>query len=951
MSHFHLSPRMLRGSRSRFMASSGLMKRLIVLCLPVPLLLLALVFAQTHSTVETTLNGAVARNSRILAQALGFTLSQTLHETRNQVATLAAGSTSLDEFQRRLARRLQALEQIGDHRFREAAFVGLGQQASKRFLWVSVNDAGIVMLSPQQGEAQNASPFHISGRHRGEHEVLLGSATETTYNLNSPDTKMNTQVTLQILRFTTPVVLADGSMAGHLVLGLDIGFLRDLVSSFVAGFDVDGVRPLAFFVDRQGWMIFQSGQLTEGAISTIDSVRGGFRGDFGRAGYSQAFRPSADYYGYWRMMNDIQKGQSGQFATRETSWNNNNVSVENVSYASVTYSPAGREGTEIVGGVVILDPTFAATAQGRFLRNAYLLAAGLTLLIVTLSVISVGNSLRGNLVDLDRDLRARDRDAPTEPLPWREEAPEVRSVRESVNLVLQDLRELEDERDMENALSSAHHDMEPVDDLPQAPAGEDGIVGVSKELQALREDIARAARVDADVLVMGETGTGKELVSRAIHNLSSRRDGPFVTINCGALDENLLMDSLFGHVKGAFTEARLGRKGAFLTAAGGTLMLDEIGNASPRVQQALLRALSDRRITPLGSDTAVPFDTRVVAATNADLREEIRRGTFREDLYFRLAVITVHTRPLREHKMDIPYLVAAFLKEASLGTGRPAPRLSRGALGALMHYHWPGNVRELRNAVFRTLTYTGESLILPSHLRLGSDENAPGEEARELAALSERRAKAASSRNSGGNNGGRNGARNADHPDGTPGETDGGRGQPAHPVAPEKKTDTQAPPHAGAPASSQPSRPSGASHPSHPSFPAAGDGPAGTVHGGSASAPRSSGSDDAYAGTGEGAPSSPARAADGAAGNGANGSSGAGGTNGKSAPDALVARWHKAADRLRSRGTFTRQDYQEATGVSPRTAQYDLQELLRRGIVTSTGRGRSLHYLCADREE
>ena len=188
-----------------------------------------------------------------------------------------------------------------------------------------------------------------------------------------------------------------------------------------------------------------------------------------------------------------------------------------------------------------------------------------------------------------------------------------------------------------------------------------GIVGGSQAVGSLRQQIHKASRVLADVLIVGETGTGKELTAEAIHSVSHRAKGPFISINCGALDENLLMDALFGHVKGAFSDAQSDRKGAFVAASGGTLHLDEIGNASPKVQQALLRALSVRRIRPLGSDQDIAFDARIIAATNVDLLHLAVTGEFREDLYYRLAVITINTPSLRERKEDVPVLINYFL--------------------------------------------------------------------------------------------------------------------------------------------------------------------------------------------------------------------------------------------------------------------------------------------------
>jgi transcriptional regulator with GAF, ATPase, and Fis domain len=209
------------------------------------------------------------------------------------------------------------------------------------------------------------------------------------------------------------------------------------------------------------------------------------------------------------------------------------------------------------------------------------------------------------------------------------------------------------------------------------------LVGESPVMRRLVERIRKIAATDADVLIIGETGTGKELTAEAIHRLGRRAHMPFVSINCGALDENLLMDALFGHVKGAFSEAKTDRKGAFLAANGGTLLLDEIGNASPRVQQALLRALSVRRISPLGSDSETAFDARVIAATNVSLKDMVASGEFREDLYYRLQVLSVSTPPLRERPEDLPVLAGFFLRLAARRMGKGELFLSRGALDKL----------------------------------------------------------------------------------------------------------------------------------------------------------------------------------------------------------------------------------------------------------------------------
>jgi len=187
------------------------------------------------------------------------------------------------------------------------------------------------------------------------------------------------------------------------------------------------------------------------------------------------------------------------------------------------------------------------------------------------------------------------------------------------------------------------------------------------------------------------------------------------------LDENLLMDAIFGHVKGAFSEAKSDRKGAFLAADGGTLHLDEIGNASVKVQQSLLRALSVRRIRPLGSDAEIEFDARVIAATNINLKEKVQKGEFREDLYYRLQVLTISTPPLRERMEDIPILAGHFLRQAAGFTGKGEIHLSRGALEKLMRHDWPGNVRELKNCLTRAVALAEREVIYAEDIKFGEE--------------------------------------------------------------------------------------------------------------------------------------------------------------------------------------------------------------------------------------
>jgi two-component system response regulator HydG len=230
-----------------------------------------------------------------------------------------------------------------------------------------------------------------------------------------------------------------------------------------------------------------------------------------------------------------------------------------------------------------------------------------------------------------------------------------------------------------------------------------GLVGGSAATRKLVETIRRVAPSDVPILIEGETGSGKELVARGIHDASDRTDRPFVVVNCGAISPELVESELFGHEKGAFTGATAQRKGAFELAHHGTIFLDEIGELPFSLQPKLLRALEQKEVKRVGGNETMAADVRILAATHKNLREEIARKAFREDLYFRVGAITVAVPPLRERREDIPAIARHFLSGMERRNGRPAPPLAPDALDALISHHWPGNVRELRNAVQRAV--------------------------------------------------------------------------------------------------------------------------------------------------------------------------------------------------------------------------------------------------------
>ena len=249
------------------------------------------------------------------------------------------------------------------------------------------------------------------------------------------------------------------------------------------------------------------------------------------------------------------------------------------------------------------------------------------------------------------------------------------------------------------------------------------MVGRSKEMQKVYALIGKVADTPANVLLLGESGTGKELVARAIHGHSARKAKPFVAINCGGIPETLLESELFGYMKGSFTGAFADRAGLFEAARGGTIFLDEIAELPAVLQVKLLRVLQERTIRRIGGTEDIKTDVRIISATNQDLQEKVRRGEFREDLYFRLNVIPIHIPPLRKRREDIPLLVQYFIEKYTREFGKEVKRISAYALELLMRYPFPGNIRELENIIERSVALESSSIILPENLILAEEGN------------------------------------------------------------------------------------------------------------------------------------------------------------------------------------------------------------------------------------
>jgi DNA-binding NtrC family response regulator len=251
-----------------------------------------------------------------------------------------------------------------------------------------------------------------------------------------------------------------------------------------------------------------------------------------------------------------------------------------------------------------------------------------------------------------------------------------------------------------------------------------GIIGRSKPMEEVIRRAELVAETKSTVLITGETGTGKELVARAIHHRSAQRDMPLIKVNCAAIPETLLESELFGHVRGAFTGATTSKKGKFALADGGTIFLDEIGTMSPTLQSKLLRVLQEREFEPLGAERTEKVDVRVIAATNRDLRQMVADAKFQEDLFYRLNVIPIQIPPLRERREDIPALVEFFVQKHSQRIGRRIEKIEDGVLASLQQYDWPGNVRELENAIERAVVLTTGTAISTRAVSVGGTVSA-----------------------------------------------------------------------------------------------------------------------------------------------------------------------------------------------------------------------------------
>lgn len=690
--------------------------------------ILTAIVVLTYQIVAEYLDQAYSRNAQIRALAQAHEMNQ----------LLIAASYELD-FLTRMPLTPEAMIHHWEdtapqerNRYREIAFQGLA--ADERFVLLNTG-AEVVNVPIDQAMGGRFGIFSSQDQMMGKPpgHMQIGDPIEVVYPSVLARGAMNA-LNIYVIRLTAPVYGDNNQYKGQLTLSVDLMSLRDIVSLHTSKHSPLFLHPQeseqkkTFFFDASGWLLFQSESPDHfrGELS-VDQLRMGLPGDVGRPGFTTAFRPGSVHDRYWAMVADIQAGKSGQLlVSRPFLTPSSNDRTLYLSYVPVVF-PESPDSQRIIGGIGCVDASFVFMASTYRIAGTLAVCLLVAVILVFIAMYFIGHCFHRQLERLREavELRVGSDEAP--PLALEPLFVEINLFQRSINILLTQLRIARSDSLLHEGFMEGDRARQPVDldkEIRMNPLLDSrllalplyGIIGGSRAVNNLRQQIHKASRVLADVLIVGETGTGKELAAEAIHGVSHRSQGPFISINCGALDENLLMDALFGHVKGAFSEAHSDRKGAFVAASGGTLHLDEIGNASPRVQQVLLRALSVRRIRPLGSDQDVAFDVRIVAATNVDLMQLAASGSFREDLYYRLAVITINTPPLRERREDIPVLVKAFLEENAMVSGLPPQQISRGALEKLMQYDWPGNIRELRNCITRSLAFAEGNLLLADHI-------------------------------------------------------------------------------------------------------------------------------------------------------------------------------------------------------------------------------------------
>ncbi|MFZ5573175.1 MAG: sigma 54-interacting transcriptional regulator [Thermodesulfobacteriota bacterium] len=696
---------------------SGFSLRIKLLCGLIPSVMVILMITGyiTYLTSSHFLSQALERSTRQQVKAMAHELENVFTRCQQDLQFIAQTATKDEKLRNTFAGLIRATGLD----YREIAFISQNDQA--HLVWVAKN--GEILPVPASKIAEiHPHPFlhleHLAVLK--QNQVWISKVMEVDHpfqTLENPNQRLRSQV----IYFGTPCLAEPDGKPGYLLLALDIRSIRNILSLYnssrspIMAFTRTPEIRYAYLFDTDGWILFQSEGIDNKEMElTTDMVRASYsNGILGKPGLAAAFRPGPDYRDFWKMVSDVKKGRHDLMEITDAG---SDGSFAREAY--LTYAPVYFNG-DVIAGLAYMDRTrFTRTAGYKHLDIMLILSLS-TIAAVSLIIFILAHMITKpiyQLAEAVNHIQKGDRLCPIRISSTDYEVNLlVNAINNMINALIAQMAEIK-EKEIQIQHVEYKEKIQLEAEFPsRTKPGDDQelpeIVGFGAKIEQLKSDILKAAASDADVLIIGETGTGKQLAAEAIHRHGSRAAHSFISINCGELGETLLLDGLFGHVKGAYTEARTDRKGAFLEAHGGTLFLDEIQNASLNVQQALLRAVSMRKIKPLGSDKELDVDVRLICATNADLSVLMDRQLFRADLYFRLKVITIHTPPLREHRENIPVVVNHLLRQLEESTQKPGLGISRGALEKMRQYHWPGNIRELKNCLTRAAVMSESHLI------------------------------------------------------------------------------------------------------------------------------------------------------------------------------------------------------------------------------------------------
>ena len=697
--------------------------RLLITLIPTSLIVLALMGYATYWVSSEFIAVALERNSKLHATTTAHAIETLLERCKRHLLFTSRNPLNAESMEKFLTdlRELEGLE------FAEFGYI----PRFKADPMVFVSRSGVTRrLTDAQVRDIRPSPLllheHVGVLKAGD--VWLSDFGEVEAPFPTGDNPVG-RMALKSMRMMTPHFDMEGTLTGFVYLAVDAVALRNVLSLYdsaqspVFAFARNPkFQRYTYFFDSHGWVLFQSepDPHSAGPLRTLE-IRSAFQGTLGRPGFPEAFRPAESNVNYWQIVADVQAGKKNILRSVGRTEIDSHYRDHFLAYAPVSVSLNASGPAAVIGGVAYEDRSVLIGHAGYKHIDVMLAISVIAVAVLTFAIALVARGTTLGLVELAYAVKNLNDKGEWREVQLYETGYEAEMIKESINSMIRTLRaQFEEIKSKDLKIESvalkepAELNMERLS--PMADDGFPEFVGAGPFMHQMKRDISKASQVDVDVLIEGETGTGKQLAAEAVHRLSHRVDKPFISINCGELDENLLLDSLFGHVKGAFTDGKGDRRGAFLEADGGTLFLDEIQSASLKVQQALLRALSLRKIKPLGSDKDIDVNVRLITATNADLKKLIGEGKFREDLYYRLKVITIQTPPLRDQRQNIPALAMYFLKEGERMAGRSGLALSRGALKALVSHAWPGNIRELKHLIITAAVMAEGNVIQAEQL-------------------------------------------------------------------------------------------------------------------------------------------------------------------------------------------------------------------------------------------